>query len=102
MIKEVFAGEERTFELRPSMYLTGPGYETKRIGSLGDWALRIREGSLGVIHVQHIISHALAGPDNPVGLLKASNLVQEEMAGKPLAPYLNLATAIVVDAVAGE
>lgn len=99
-----FAGEPRTFRLgypRAWPLVRTGCFETDRWGNLADLWERGRAGLLGDGHVRHVLAHALAGPDDPVALLKAHRLVAEEMADKPLAPFQALAIEIIIDAYAG-
>lgn len=104
MVTADFAGESRQFALRYPRNWPGVAvgcFESERFGNLAAlWELG-RRGLLGDGHVRHVLAHALAGPDNPLAMLKAQKLVAEEMAGKPLVSYVALAIQIVIDAYAG-
>jgi hypothetical protein len=103
MLRE-FAGEERLFQLctpRNWPVVRVGCFETERFGNLAAlWELGKR-GLLGDGHVRHVLAHALAGADNPIGLLNAHRLVEEEMRDKPLAPFQALAVEVVIEAYAG-
>jgi hypothetical protein len=105
MLRREFAGEEREFALRyPRNWpIVATGcFESERFGNLAQlWELA-RNTLLGDGRVRHVLAHALAGPDNPVALLQAYRLVQNEMADKPLAPFQALATAVIIDAYTGS
>lgn len=104
MVTAEFAGEERQFALRyprnwPSV--TTGCFESERFGNLATlWEVG-RRGLLGDGAVRHVLAHALAGADNPLGMLKAHQVVAEEMRDKPLAPFQSLAIQILIDAYAG-
>jgi hypothetical protein len=104
MLSREFAGETRELALRyPRNWPTVRVgcYETERFGNLAAlWELGKRN-LLGDGHVRHVLAHALAGADNPVALLKAHRLVEEEMQGKPLAAFQALALEVIIDAYAG-
>lgn len=76
-------------------------FETERFGNLAELAERAGRVALGAGHVRHVLAHALAGPDDPVALLKAQRLVADEMEGKPLLPFMRLAAEVIVDAFQG-
>lgn len=104
MIEREFAGEIRRFELRyprgwPSSSVGC--FETPKMGNLTELADRAGRIALGGDHVRHILAHALAGPDDPVGLLRAQRMVEQEMDGKPLLPFMRIAAEVVVDAFQG-
>jgi hypothetical protein len=100
----MFAGEERSFQLRyprnwPSVAVGC--FENERFGNLATlWELA-KVGLLGAGHVRHVLAHALAGADNPLAMMKARQIVEEEMRGKPLAAFQALAIEIIIDAYAG-
>jgi hypothetical protein len=104
MLRREFAGEERDFALcTPRNWPTVRVgcYETERFGNLAAlWELGKR-GLLGDGHVRHVLAHALAGADNPVGLLNAYRVVEEEMRDKPLAAFQALAIEVIIEAYAG-
>jgi hypothetical protein len=104
VLRREFAGEERDFGLRYPrnwpVVATGC-FETERFGNLAAlWELG-RRNLLGDGIVRHVLAHALAGADDPVGFYKATLLVDEEMLGKPLAPFQALAIEVIIDAYAG-
>lgn len=105
MLSREFAGETRELALRyPRNWpVVRVGcYETERFGSLAMLVELGRRNLLGDGHVRHVLAHALAGADNPIGLLNAHRLVEEEMRDKPLAPFIGLAAEIIEEAFVGR
>lgn len=103
MIEFQFAGEKREFALKPSRYsrfAKEAGFDS--IGTLAELFKKSSTLSFTDSEVRHLLAHALAGPDNPVKLMKMRELVDEEMDGKPLAPFLALASLLVSDALSPE
>lgn len=104
MITATFAGEARRFALgTPRNWPTvAVGcFEGERFGNLATLVELARRNLLGDGAVRHVLAHALAGPDNPLGMLRAEQLVRDEMQGKPLAAYLKLVLDVLVDAYVG-
>jgi hypothetical protein len=104
VLRREFAGEERDFALcypRNWPVVATGSFETDRFGNLATLVELGRRNLLGDGHVRHVLAHALAGADNPVGLLNAYRLVEEEMRDKPLAPFIGLAANVIEDALVG-
>lgn len=103
MIERQFAGALRKFALRPSAFShLGPfGYEASQFGNLAILWEQAKNVSLPDAAVRHLLTHALAGPDDPAALLRARTLIAEEMDGKPLAGYMALARDVLIEALVG-
>lgn len=104
MIERSFAGELRQFALRPSAFARfGPmGYEVPQFGNLVSLWKQAEDMTLSEAAVRHVITHALAGPDDPVALIRARRLVADEMDGQSVASYIALARIIIIEAVVGS
>lgn len=101
MIEREFAGELRRFRLPPAnRRMLYRGVEGD-VGGLGDLALRVMARKpINAGEVSQILAHALSD-GHPILLMRARDLVAEEMRQRPLADLQPLAVDIIADAYAG-
>lgn len=101
MIEREFAGELRQFQLHPanrSMLYRGLEADA---GGLADFAVRLSmKKPINAGEVAQIIAHALS-EGHPITLMRARDMVTEEMRKRPLAELQPLAVDIIADAYAG-
>lgn len=101
MIEREFAGAIRSFELLPADRLKLYRGLEADIGGLSDLAIRVGlKKPINSADAAHILSHALS-QGHPIGLIKARNLVAEEMRKTPLGELQTLVVDIIADAYAG-
>jgi hypothetical protein len=96
-----FAGEVRRFEIGLSGNNPLFGFEDSKHGNLSEFATRAAGGSLGHARVRHVLVHGLMS-GNPSKWLRAQQIVDEAMRGRPLAEFIPLAIDIIEAAYAGR
>lgn len=100
-----FAGKKRRFQLVATMPSRMYGGFEIDGGNLVELAQRVRNGTLGLRQVRHILVHGLVGGELAAGQRAYPSdfeaLVDDEMRDKPLTSFTPLAVDIITAAYAG-